>query len=1463
MHQQNPLKPHFGNIPVPCAGIGHAPHGCFCRRAHHRHLRRNLTWSVDTETGTLTISGTGKMDDYDVGYYENAAPWSESGVQITKLVVEEGVTSIGVNAFAFCGALLEASLPSTLERIGDSAFAYCVNMTSINVPADTQLSNSAFNTCTALQDENGFVIINGILYDYFYDSENPIEILTIPNGVTTITAGFVYGNPETVTRVDIPSSVTYIGYGAFSGCHNLSNIIFDGDAPVIEHNAFESVTALVEIPEGNRTWNVNTALNYGGDLTWPEVLTIQNDNNPPRATNVAVKEVGTDEIGNKILYLSFNVTDTAEDVLWADECHIGISVNGFHNPDGGEGLWFESLQKQDDDSYLAVIRLDNNWYGDFTVRHIYLADQFGNGDEVILDDAGVTGTIPRVYTENFTVGDFTLNGGTSNLAIELTADNLSQDLTFKAPFTLAEGANFPGGELFFWLRNTGTGELIEHTGWAGEEDGTYYVALENISVGFGVPAGTYELARMSYAGMDVHFGSCPTFTVTKVQDDFDAPVLEELWFTVNDGDKVTNSFTVKESDVLKAYAKITDESRLVSHHISLVSFDYSGDPSILLEYDEASGLYVGTLDAEALTTYMSNTVWFVDRVWAEDIFCNNLQDYSLSSTHFFTKTDSEGNFTATPIQTCSEFMDPFFHNSVGFEFYDEDGIATLGEIMAAGGTTITPPEMEGLTFQGWYLEYLGRIVTEDEALLLNPYEPLVFRPVYDKLCVTLDIEYVNQNDGASHDELVVLLPHGATYADLLAEMENFTCTHTGAANFVEWTINETLTDEIPADTSAVWVCAKYDKHFFHLNYNYMDANGNSRWDEMLVTMDAAPTVGEVYEYFLSEAAPSLTHYAGLGEVTWLISDGREEDEIVNSMDYCGFSAEYENSFVRVGYNYYGEDGWTQHEDMILMIEPGSTYADVFETFKTTVAPNIKHYEGIGEVEWTLEEGLPSTDPVSSGDYIWINSQYDKILVETSFEYYNTDNESGWANTFLVLPLDATYADAIDAAMEYAAEFEHAAILGEMTGWDKGFEYENPTDPVEGMWLHFNAQYEKLPVFSYLYYIDADGELAEDVVMHAMEEGDTYQDVYDLVDLNVTHASNRTFVKWDTYCWSDSKLTDEVTHGTYLDIYAVYASYPITVTYSYLGNDGKVVTGTTTINAQYGDNILDLINEIDIPAHSLSDQALGWALDPLSMNWFNSNDPYMVDLYMDELHIAVIYEDKMPCYSEILYLDADTKPAQRAEVEYVPYAGHDEDSLMQATDPWIDSLYEVIEELSDPDLLFDKDNCQDFGSMLGGYEITTLDEATETDVPTGVYTMTVIRLCVEYDKDLLILTYPDGTEEEKLVDHNSDFTLLETADGKELIWVYEYPHSYEEYKGGETIESRGPYVYLTAFYADGSEYEPEPEPTPEPTPAPTPDNTPDEPQDDTSKDFPMWIIWVVAAVAVVVVAVVVIVKRKDS
>ena len=55
----------------------------------------NLTWTLDS-SGVLTVSGTGEMEGY------NSAPWSADRELIQRVVIEEGVTSVGINAFNGC-----------------------------------------------------------------------------------------------------------------------------------------------------------------------------------------------------------------------------------------------------------------------------------------------------------------------------------------------------------------------------------------------------------------------------------------------------------------------------------------------------------------------------------------------------------------------------------------------------------------------------------------------------------------------------------------------------------------------------------------------------------------------------------------------------------------------------------------------------------------------------------------------------------------------------------------------------------------------------------------------------------------------------------------------------------------------------------------------------------------------------------------------------------------------------------------------------------------------------------------------------------------------------------------------------------------------------------------------------------------------------------------------------------------
>ena len=80
----------------------------------------NLTWTLDDE-GTLTISGTGAMADYT----SNSSPWYPFNSDITSVLIEDGVTSIGKRAFSYCPSLTEVTIGNGVTSIGESAFEDC------------------------------------------------------------------------------------------------------------------------------------------------------------------------------------------------------------------------------------------------------------------------------------------------------------------------------------------------------------------------------------------------------------------------------------------------------------------------------------------------------------------------------------------------------------------------------------------------------------------------------------------------------------------------------------------------------------------------------------------------------------------------------------------------------------------------------------------------------------------------------------------------------------------------------------------------------------------------------------------------------------------------------------------------------------------------------------------------------------------------------------------------------------------------------------------------------------------------------------------------------------------------------------------------------------------------------------------------------------------------------------------
>lgn len=190
----------------------------------------NLVWNFDKE-GTLTISGIGKMRDYDCRWTESTTPWRFFLNSIKKVIVENGVTTIGAQAFYGCGSLEAVAISGSVTSIGDGAFGECSSLKEAVIPDSvSSIGYYAYERCTSLKKVvigNGITMING---ETFSGCSALIDV-TIGENVTTI-SGCSFWHCTALEEIRIPASVTQID-NAFSDCTNLRSVYFEGNAPAV------------------------------------------------------------------------------------------------------------------------------------------------------------------------------------------------------------------------------------------------------------------------------------------------------------------------------------------------------------------------------------------------------------------------------------------------------------------------------------------------------------------------------------------------------------------------------------------------------------------------------------------------------------------------------------------------------------------------------------------------------------------------------------------------------------------------------------------------------------------------------------------------------------------------------------------------------------------------------------------------------------------------------------------------------------------------------------------------------------------------------------------------------------------------------------------------------------------------------------------------------------------------------
>lgn len=112
---------------------------------------KNVSYSI-SDDGVLTISGTGAMNNFTYKSDISDCPWHGVRYALKKIVVEDGVTSIGSYAFSFGLSVTDVTLPSSLKTIGNDAFWGCYGLTSVVIPEGvTTIGAYAFEQCSAIK----------------------------------------------------------------------------------------------------------------------------------------------------------------------------------------------------------------------------------------------------------------------------------------------------------------------------------------------------------------------------------------------------------------------------------------------------------------------------------------------------------------------------------------------------------------------------------------------------------------------------------------------------------------------------------------------------------------------------------------------------------------------------------------------------------------------------------------------------------------------------------------------------------------------------------------------------------------------------------------------------------------------------------------------------------------------------------------------------------------------------------------------------------------------------------------------------------------------------------------------------------------------------------------------------------------------------------------------------------------
>jgi len=201
---------------------------------------QDASWVLDSE-GMLTISGKGNMTDWQT---DTDVPWHLQREDIINVKVEDGILSIGNNAFNGCKNLMNINLPDGITSIGEDAFKNCSDLFVISIPDSVKvIETRAFFGCLTLTKIDFGHGVESIK-DLAFDECASLESISLPASLKSI-GDHAFRNCNSLSYACFEEGLTSIGAYAFYELKNLERAVLPKSLSSVGEYAFDSCPMLV------------------------------------------------------------------------------------------------------------------------------------------------------------------------------------------------------------------------------------------------------------------------------------------------------------------------------------------------------------------------------------------------------------------------------------------------------------------------------------------------------------------------------------------------------------------------------------------------------------------------------------------------------------------------------------------------------------------------------------------------------------------------------------------------------------------------------------------------------------------------------------------------------------------------------------------------------------------------------------------------------------------------------------------------------------------------------------------------------------------------------------------------------------------------------------------------------------------------------------------------------------------